>query len=200
MENKEEKVLVVKRELLEPFIKDKPNNVIVGDDAVSILNTIEEHAFFMDRWNGLEEDPTYKQIIPYVVVTNAEFIFLLKRLNTQGEVRLHDKLSIGVGGHINPCDILPGKSLIESGMIRELAEEINFGKVKSARPLGVINNDTSDVSKVHLGILFSLESEDGNVDVNETDKMEGQWTYKQEIQESYDRLESWSQLAFDLIK
>ena len=64
---------------------------------------IREKGFFVER-RWAEHDSSFKQVIPYTVVTHGDEVLLLKRLEQGGEARLHGKLSIGVGGHINPVD------------------------------------------------------------------------------------------------
>ena len=113
-----ESILVVKTGLLAGIISGK-NGLIRGRDA-EILDIVNEHHEFRPR-PEMEEDPSYRQIIPYVVLTLGEEVFLLRRLKKGGEKRLHGLLSIGVGGHINPVDEAGRGEALMRGLRREVA-------------------------------------------------------------------------------
>lgn len=108
-----------------------------------------------------ETDPEFKQLIPYCVFRYKNTLFHYRRGKGVGESRLAGLLSIGLGGHINPSD---AGSLQETsyraGLARELAEEIASMAPSHSRPLGLVNDDSNDVGRVHLGIvhLFELEA------------------------------------------
>ncbi len=142
----------------------------------------------------VEEDPTWKQIIPYAMVMHDEKILTLIRLSTQGEARLHGKMSIGIGGHINPEKDGPGYRL-EKGLRRELEEELHYDDSVCAEPqlLGFINDDSNAVGSVHFGVAIQIQVS-RPLEIRETDRMEGQWWSRAVLQKQTDRLESWSQL------
>lgn len=190
-----ESILVVKRKFLDQHIAGK-NGLIsgVGDQIVDIIS---EHYEFLPR-PQMEEDPRYKQIIPYVALRRGEDIYVLRRLKKGGEARLHGLLSIGVGGHINPVDEATGADVLLQGMRRELDEEVNIEHEIAIRPLGVINDDTNAVGSVHLCFLFELEVE-GEVTVRETEKLAGEWVSKTELQKLKEQMETWSQIAMEVI-
>ena len=144
-----------------------------------------------------ETDETHKQLIPYVIVKYEDSYLLLSRKNTQAEVRLHNKMSIGLGGHLNPIDSYQGYDIIIGGLIRELQEEVKLEDFDVPQFLGFINDDVSEVGRVHLGLLFEIESTSFNVEIIEKDKMEGSWASLSELNTNYDLLESWSKIAFD---
>jgi len=150
----------------------------------------------MDRAQA-ETDPTYKQIIPYAVVRHFDSYFLLQRKNTQSEQRLHHKFSIGVGGHINPSEVAIGNDVIEDGLSREINEELRIASGYHERLIGLINDDTTDVGRVHLGVLYEVDSLSFDVHVRETDKMHGTWALIERLRESYEALETWSQIVYD---
>jgi len=112
---------------------------------------------------AMEEDPSFKQLIPYVIfryrdARGGTHLFQYTRGKGQGEARLHAKRSIGVGGHISADDAaLP--SAYEEGMRRELAEEIMIGSSYQGRMVGLINDDQTEVGKVHLGVVHLLDVE-----------------------------------------
>ena len=96
-----EEVLVVKTEKLLPFIQGRIGLITEGREELLRL-LIAEHSF-LPRPEA-EQDPGYRQIIPYVLLCRGEKVFATRRLNKGGEARLHGKVSVGIGGHINPVD------------------------------------------------------------------------------------------------
>lgn len=186
-----EKVLVVKTEKLAKFISGKTG--LLRDDREEMLDIIVNHHEFISR-PAAEEDPSYKQIIPYVVLTQKGRVFTTRRLNKGGESRLHGKLSIGIGGHINPVDETDRRSVLMKGLERELEEEVYIQHRGELVPQGFINDDGNGVGAVHLGLCFSMEVE-GEVSVKETEKLSGAWMSLQELKKEYDNMETWSQIA-----
>ena len=186
-----EKVLVVKTDKLAKFISGKTG--LLTADREEMLDIIVNHHEFMDR-QAAEEDPSYKQIIPYVVLTQKGRVFSTRRLNKGGESRLHGKLSIGIGGHINPVDETDRRSVLMKGLERELDEEVYIQRRGQLVPRGFINDDGNGVGAVHLGLCFSMEVE-GEVSVKETEKLSGAWLSLQELKSEYDNMETWSQIA-----
>lgn len=186
-----EKVLVVKTDKLAKFISGKTG--LLTADREEMLDIIVNHHEFMDR-PAAEEDPSYKQIIPYVVLTQKGRVFSTRRLNKGGESRLHGKLSIGIGGHINPVDETDRRSVLMKGLERELDEEVYIQRREQLVPRGFINDDGNGVGAVHLGLCFSMEVE-GEVLVKETEKLSGAWLSLQELKSEYDNMETWSQIA-----
>ncbi len=91
----------------------------------------------MDR-AAAEQDPTHKQVIPYLVLRDGERWFLMRRTRAGGDARLHDRWSIGVGGHLNP-----GDGDVEGGLRREWAEELDADFVPDFVPVGLLNDDTT---------------------------------------------------------
>lgn len=186
-----EKVLVVKTEKLAKYISGKTG--LLRNDREEMLDIIVNHHEFIDR-PAAEENPSYKQIIPYVVLTQKGRVFTTRRLNKGGESRLHGKLSIGIGGHINPVDETDRRSVLMKGLERELEEEVYIQHRGELVPQGFINDDGNGVGAVHLGLCFSMEVE-GEVSVKETEKLSGAWMSLQELKEEYHNMETWSQIA-----
>ena len=186
-----EKVLVVKTEKLAKFISGKTG--LLTADREEMLDIIVNHHEFIDR-PAAEEDPSYKQIIPYVVLTRKGLVFATRRLNKGGESRLHGKVSIGIGGHINPVDETDRRSVLMKGLERELEEEVYIQHRGELVPQGFINDGGNGVGAVHLGLCFSMEVE-GEVSVKETEKLSGGWMSLQELRGEFDNMETWSQIA-----
>ncbi len=194
-----EQVLVIKREdigsdkLKQGFMPSNDNQLYLPLDKI----------FFIDR-DKAENDPTYKQLIPQMVLRRKNGdIFLVQRLKTQGEARLHGRHSIGIGGHINPIDRESGLAdIFHSGMIRELYEEILIsGSLHwDTEFLGVMNDDSDDVGKVHYAVVYMLTLDDDcNAEINEKDKMIGGFVTIKEAAKHYNNMEKWSQIIFDYI-
>lgn len=190
-----ESILVVKTELLNGYIKGK-NGLIRGCDK-EILAVVDSEHEFRPR-PEMEEDPSYRQIIPYVVLTRGDEVLVLRRLKKGGEKRLHGLLSIGVGGHINPVDEAGRGEVLMRGLRREVSEEVEIGSELSLEPVGVINEETNEVGSVHLGFMFRMEVS-GEVRVRETEKIEGLWVKKSELASLREQMEGWSKIAMEAI-
>ena len=195
-----EQVLVIPRNKV---FNGKPiPNGFGKNDLTELINRIYQHAYFIDRPKA-ENNSSLKQIIPYIMVTYHNKIFSLHRKATQTEKRLHDKYSIGVGGHINPVEQSHDKidGIIEKGLERELNEELLVQCSYNYKVIGYINDDTNDVGSVHFGLVHRLTVTDGKaVSVAEKDMMEGQFMSMTEIEKIYPLMETWSQLLFDAVK
>jgi predicted NUDIX family phosphoesterase len=191
-----EQVLVVRRELAESFLQGREG--LVTDNLEVIFEQILKDHLFVPRRDA-EYDFDLKQVIPYVIIRCRDNLLLLRRTSKQTEKRLHNKYSLGIGGHINPS--LPDnrdQNIIIKGLYRELNEEILLGDAGTLTFKGVINDESSSVSKVHLGLLYVLEVESDEYAIREADKMTGQWMDERGIIAVYDLMETWSQIVFDL--
>lgn len=190
-----EKVLVIPAKCLWDRVQYADRGLITeGTEELALL--VAKCGIFMDR-AAAETDPTFKQIIPYAVVRHGDSYFLLQRRETQSEQRLHHKFSIGVGGHINPSEGGVDQEVIQHGLTREINEELHIASGYRERLIGLINDDTTDVGRVHLGVLFEVDSMSFDVQVRETNKMHGTWALIERVRESYERLETWSQIVYD---
>jgi predicted NUDIX family phosphoesterase len=167
----------------------------------AVLDTLCASLRFLER-PAAEDDPSHKQLIPYGVVTRGTDVFLLERLLGGGEARLHGKLSIGVGGHINPPDLeprsaaAPSAAILHLGMHRELTEELVIRGPFDATPVGLINDDTTPVGRVHLGVVYRIVlAAAGSAEVRETETLRGRFVPWSEVAAQRARLETWSAFA-----
>jgi predicted NUDIX family phosphoesterase len=185
-----EQVMVVEREALASFLVERG---LVQEETDQVLDIIVERHFFLDRPTA-EISPQYKQIIPYVLIRHEQSYFLLQRTQKQTEARLHHKLSLGIGGHINPDtpDLL-------DGLRKELEEEVNVEGDYDLSFAGILNDDTTDVGRVHLGAVYILDTFDANVTVRETEKMTGRWVPRGELAQHREAMETWSQIVYDAV-
>jgi predicted NUDIX family phosphoesterase len=186
----DEEVLVVPRDVLLPegaFTGLRP-----PDEAY--LRRIRQRGFYRRRAE-VEDDPSLKQVIPYVVVRRGGEVFLFRRLGRGGEPRLYQLYSVGVGGHIHRADGGDGDP-VEAGLVREVEEELEFTAPWEVRWVGVLNDECNPVSAVHFGLVFEANTA-GEVRVRERDILEGRFVPVAEAVEYYPRMESWSQLVVE---
>jgi len=158
-----------------------------------ILDAIRQVGRFEPR-AAMEADRTYKQIIPYLVLRDGPRWFLMRRTRAGGDSRLHDRWSLGVGGHLNP-----GDRDIAGGLAREWREELIAGFEPSYRLVGLLNDDDTDVGRVHLGVVFVADAGGRPVTIRETDKLTGGFATTDQVRAEADRLETWSRLVFDAL-
>lgn len=197
-------VYVVKRQDL--FELSFPHGFVARDpadpsDRVALwTRRIRERGFFVER-RWAERDSTLKQVIPYTLVTHGDEIFLLRRTARGGEARLHGKLSLGVGGHINPADLDGAQDVLDAGCRRELEEEVVIEAPYALATVGVINDDSSDVGSVHFGLVNVARCETPAVAIRETDVLEGSFVSRRALREmartQRDSFETWSALIAD---
>jgi predicted NUDIX family phosphoesterase len=162
-----------------------------GMDAA--LGVVARDGFFMRRGDA-EEDPTHKQVIPYLVLRDGERWFLMRRTRAGGDARLHDRWSIGVGGHLNP-----GDADVHGGLRREWAEEVVADFEPDYAPVGLLNDDTTAVGAVHVGFVYVADAAGRPVAIRETDKLEGAFAATKEVEAVRDDMETWSRLVFDVL-
>jgi predicted NUDIX family phosphoesterase len=163
----------------------------------------------------MEEDPSFKQLIPYVLFrwTSADgtpHLFEYQRGSGQGERRLHAKRSVGIGGHISSIDSNVAVSLCETnhlaerddynnvyreGMRRELDEEVIIDTPYDETVVGLINDDETPVGRVHLGMVHMCDVHDPLVRPREADILDARFTPVADILTRLDQFESWSQIA-----
>lgn len=188
-----ENVLVIKTELLGSIVAQ--SGLITGceDEVMRLLRTQSE---FMPRPEA-ENDPTYRQIIPYVAVVRGDEVFATTRLNKGGEARLHGKVSLGVGGHMNEID-REGDWLMHA-LRREVDEEIALDDFGTLTLRGIIVDNENEVGRVHLGVFFTLTTH-GEATVRETEKLEGGFIKIADLAAMNDRMEGWSCIVTDELR
>jgi predicted NUDIX family phosphoesterase len=145
-----------------------------------------------------ERDESWKQVIPYPVLRDGDRWFLMRRTRSGGDARLHDRYSIGVGGHVNPEDGGLGGNL-EIALQREWLEELAVDFVPAFRFVGLLNDDSTAVGRVHLGAVFEADAAGRAVEIRETDKLSGRFVDAAGVESVADQLETWSRLAFEFL-
>jgi predicted NUDIX family phosphoesterase len=198
MNNMEEFVFAIPTEELWKSIPYKKKGLIRKNSEV--LNTIVKNGIFRKR-SELEEDPSFKQIIPYAIISNRDSFYLFRRTSGQREKRLHNKFTLGAGGHMNPDDSPePKEQYLVDELKRELFEEVrllNGCLIEDIEFIGFINDDTIPVGRVHIGLLYNIRVSNKEVFINETDKMTAEWVDKSGLAEFYKVMETWTKIAFD---
>lgn len=187
-----EEVLGIERSLIKDLLKAEAGFI----DSKKEYNFIRKNLSSKNR-EVAEYDSSFKQVIPYLIISYEKEILLYKRKKKQNEARLHEKLSIGVGGHINPIDINKNKDVIKACLKRELEEEINIELTDPPKFIGFINDDTNEVGQVHLGLVFFGKVANKSFSVNEDEKMDCKWVSIPFIKENYQSLETWSQIVYN---
>lgn len=152
-----------------------------------------------------ENDPGFQQPIGYAILINpgTRQIFAYQRAAKAGqydEKRLMGKWSWGVGGHIEPADIKQGGHPIRDSMIRELTEETTCREMAAPKILGYINDDDTEVGKVHFGILYVVETPAREVGPGSPELANGRFYGLAELADILAdetcEVETWSALAF----
>ena len=163
-----------------------------------------EHVSYRPR-QEMESDPSFKQLIPYVIFTYRDprggwQVFQYRRGKGQGEGRLHSKRSIGIGGHISADDaVREGADPYREGMQRELAEEVEISTPYTERCVGLINDDLTEVGRVHLGVVHLVEVESPAITARETDIVDAGFAPVQELLQDLASFETWSQISLQAL-
>jgi predicted NUDIX family phosphoesterase len=198
----EEQVLVVERKVLEQAGMFQGLTFDVADRLDHLL--AQGVPRFMSR-SQAETDPNYKQIIPYVILTHSGKVLSYVRGKRAGEARLIGNRSIGIGGHINPIDSVPlfntdFHEVYRAAVEREVAEEVSIQTTHTDRVVALLNDDSTEVGQVHLGIVHLWELTSPNVTKNEQMITQLNFMTIPELQGVKDTLETWSSLCLDHIE
>jgi len=187
----DEQVLVIPRSTL---MDDPGWHGIIDGEIGAFEDLVRGAGRFVDR-QAAEIDRSLKQVIPYLVLRDGERWFLMHRTKAGADVRLHDRYSIGVGGHLNPGDVD-----LAGGLRREWAEELEADFFPEFRLVGLLNDDTTEVGAVHLGAVFLADAAGRPVAIRETEKLDGAFASGGEVAAVVDRMETWSALVFAFLE
>jgi predicted NUDIX family phosphoesterase len=145
----------------------------------------------------VEDDPGFKQIIPYVIFRSGGLVFTYRRGKGQGESRLHSLRSLGVGGHVAEEDA-DGQSTIDAyelALRRELDEEVAIGSFGTLRRVGLINDDSNPVGAVHLGVVHIFDLDRPLIKPREEGLADPEFVEILELRRYWDEFETWSQIC-----
>jgi predicted NUDIX family phosphoesterase len=197
----DEKVLVFPRSIFEQLGAFQGFNADVNRYLTTILDI--KNNSFMPRALA-ETNPDFKQIIPYVVITDGKSVLHYVRGKRAGEQRLVAKGSIGIGGHINNEDhslslfaFAFGMQAFQEAVKREVCEELAIQGPFDAKPVGLINDDSTEVGRVHFGIVHVLFHAPEQVKKNEQVITQVEFILIEELKKRREQMESWSQLCLD---
>jgi predicted NUDIX family phosphoesterase len=188
----------------------EPGSGDAGPTLAGLEAAVARDGFFVERTYA-ERTPSLKQVIPYSIIVCDGRVLLFQRLATGGEKRLHGKLSIGIGGHINPEDLesprgtetgsreekrRTARSPIAAGTQREIAEELDIRGAFEVRSVGLLNDDSNPVGAVHVGVV-QVVYVSGSVEIREREQLEGRLVSCEELQTLLAggaNFETWSRL------
>lgn len=156
------------------------------------------HTLYLARPDA-EDDPSYKQLIPYCLFRHGDAIFHYTRGTKQGEARLHAKKSVGVGGHISTLDRDSQQETYLAGMERELDEEVSIETGYREQLIGLLNDDSNDVGKVHLGVVHVFDLDQPQVLPREESMIDAGFAPLSQLIEEIDRFETWSQICLKFL-
>jgi predicted NUDIX family phosphoesterase len=193
----DENVLVFPRSLFEQLGVFQGFSADVDRYLPAILD--KKNNSFQPRAQA-ETNPNFKQIIPYVVVTDGKSILHYVRGKKAGEQRLVAKGSIGIGGHINDEDhtlFAFGLQAFQDAVKREVCEELAIQDEFDAKPVGLINDDSTEVGRVHFGVVHVLFRTPEKVKKNEQVITQVEFIPITELKKRREQMETWSQLCLD---
>ena len=194
---KDEMILVVRRSLFDQLGAFEGLNFQIDHYLPALLDRANN--FFTPR-AAAETDPSMKQIIPYVLLVHGDRVLHYVRGKKAGEQRLVAKGSIGIGGHMNDHDeglFAIDRDAYNAGVQREVGEELRLGARYTNHVVALLNDDSNDVGRVHLGVVhvFRLESDD--VQKGEAMITDLQFLDREQLRARRDAMETWSQFCFD---
>ena len=153
----------------------------------------------------MEDDPSFKQLIPYVIFRYTDSggnvsVFQYSRGKGSGEKRLHQKQSVGIGGHISQEDASGvNADPYQEGMKRELVEEVRINTPHTFSLVGLINDDETEVGKVHLGIVHICDVETPDVVPNEVEIEGNGFVPVKEVLADLSGYETWSAICLEAL-
>jgi len=167
-----------------------------------LLAAIRTRGFAVERALA-ERSPQWKQPIPYCLIVRGSEVFCVERLPRQGEGRLHGRLSLGIGGHIDGAELADNRGPVHAALLRELHEEVALPADVPARPafLGLLNDDRDEVGRVHFGLVFAQALRPGDeVQIVESTKMRGGFRRlvgPDGLWQDLARFETWSRILLE---
>ena len=192
-----ENVLVVRRSLFDELGSFHGLNFEPEKYLSALLS--RGNNFFLPRAQA-ENDPSHKQIIPYAIIAHGDRVLHYARGKKAGEQRLVAKGSIGIGGHMNDADeslFAWDENAYRAGVEREVNEELKIETTFDDRIVALLNDDTTEVGRVHLGIVHVLQLAEPKVQKREAMITNLEFLTKDQLLARREQLETWSQLCLD---
>ena len=194
-----ENVLVIRRSLFDELGAFQGLNFEPEKYLKAILSRGSN--FFIPRPEA-EGNPDYKQIIPYVLVVFQNTVLHYVRGKRAGEQRLVAKGSIGIGGHMSEEKDkflwhTTDEAAYRAGVEREVNEEIKIDTPFEDRIVALLNDDSTEVGRVHLGIVHIFKLAEPNVEKREAVITGLTFLPKNELLARRETMETWSQICVD---
>jgi predicted NUDIX family phosphoesterase len=192
-----ENVLVIRRSLFDELGAFQGLNFEPEKYLDAILSRGSN--FFIPRPDA-ESNPDYKQIIPYALIVFQNTVLHYVRGKKAGEQRLIAKGSIGIGGHMNETDeslFAMDEQAYRAGVEREVNEEIKINSQLEDRIAALLNDDSTEVGRVHLGIVHVFKLAEPNVEKREAMITGLTFLPKNELLARRETMETWSQICVD---
>jgi predicted NUDIX family phosphoesterase len=193
----QENILVIRRSLFDELGSFHGLNFEPEKYLKAILSRGSN--FFIPRPEA-ESNPAYKQIIPYALIVFQNTVLHYVRGKKAGEQRLIAKGSIGIGGHMNETDeslFAMDQEAYRAGVEREVNEEIKIDTPFEDQIVALLNDDSTEVGRVHLGIVHIFKLQEAKVQKREAMITGLTFLTKEELTKRRESLESWSQICVD---
>ena len=185
---------------------DAANEKLIRQPGLNAHDDLTGRMDISDCWFAprkyIETMEEYKQIIPYIILTHGDELVVYQRTSQGGEGRLHDKYSIGFGGHIGLEDVILNDqnaldiwATIDRAGMRELGEELNHPPIVNKNRVGVLYDDASPVSRVHLGIVEFWQLKSDRVTTAEDAVAKVNLMGQDQLTDLADKMEDWSQIC-----
>jgi predicted NUDIX family phosphoesterase len=194
IQKQDELILVVPRENL--FVDISAWHGLKEVDFDQYMHIINDKKEFLLR-SIMETDPTYKQIIPYLIFTHDNKYFMMQRKSDASEARLRNKLTLGIGGHIRREDMQ--EDSLFAWALREFHEEVNYSGNVTVKPLGILNDDSNEVGQVHIGFVLLLEGDSADISIK-SELKSGTLIPLSECIAQRECMETWSQFVVDFLE
>lgn len=191
-----EQILVVRADELKKRIDFQRFLALPEEEIHKLYASVE--VFAMDR-DKAEHDPTYKQLVAYTAIHYNYSWLTYRRGSSLGEARLHGNRSMGIGGHINADDHanLFLDDHLKVAAYREVDEEVIIREKYDLRLAGLLNDDSNDVGRVHLGLVYVARLRQPDVEKREKGIAQIRFCGNGDLQQEREEFETWSQILID---
>jgi len=190
---KNEKILVVASGVI---FKNEHWQGLKTENLDYYLNLIKNNSQFRLRAE-VENDPSWKQIIPYIVFNFQDKYFLYHYLKKASEKRLKNDYILGIGGHIDPIDLKSGEDILEVGAMREWNEEVVYkGNLLERKLIGILNDEKRPVEAVHLGLVYLFVGDSPEIFVKEKDVLKGKLIELKDLGKCVENTGGWAPIVY----
>jgi predicted NUDIX family phosphoesterase len=169
---------------------------VMRPDVIDRLFAVD--ALWLGPRSWLETDENYRQLVSYVTFRCERSVLVYRRTQKGGERRLHGRLSVGVGGHVNVTDVTSHDGAIDisatlkRACAREIAEELACGAIKKLQTVGVIKETATPVSRVHLGVVVECWLASPEVKLLDPGLTDAKFHPTSDLAQLVDQMETWS--------